>query len=243
VDITAGKDYPAMGSLSVFNPFELRKSLNLTDLKYDREGILLLRTDVSLGRLSGVKAYVSPSSPLENSVAGLSIFGHALTFDAGAVLQRKAGDMNAFGFFLRGDLLLEVNAAWSCHFDDRGGSRWNEAAAGADYSFFDGRLLASGTWYYAEKKPGPGVDRFLTARHYALVSLSFAPDDFLVLAADLFMNAVEGSCLVIPSVRVTVSDGLTATLLVSAATGGMNDEFSGRRFGNLAAGLRIEAKL
>lgn len=243
LDVTLGKNYAAFGLLSVFNPFELDKSLNLTDLKYAKEGILLALLDLPFGSLSGLKVYVSPSSPLDRTAGGLEAFGHFLKFDTGIVCQRKGLDKNSCGAFLKGDLLLGVNAAWAYHFDDKGQARWNEASVGADYSFFEGRLIATGSLYYAEKRPGPGVDRFLTSRIYGLADLTFAADEFFSAAFDLFVNAHDGSCLAVGSGGFLISDGLSLTLLFSVPTGGMKDEFTSRRMGDFTVACRIEARL
>jgi hypothetical protein len=246
-----GKIYPAFGILSPLNPFEFRKGLNPTDLKFEREGSAMAMADIGLGQLSGFRIWLSPGPVPDQSGFGLEAFSHLGSFDFGGVCNRKSPENNVTGLFLKGDLILGVNASWALHFRDDGSQLWNEASAGCDYSFFTGKLLLSATAYYAEHgapdragyDPQNSEDRYLFARGYGYFNATYVFDEFFSAQADVFLNACDGSVLVVPSIKSILANGLALLFYIPVPLGQGPDEFSPDRLGLWSAALRLEARM
>ena len=150
-DFTAGKTYVNFGNPGLFNPFEVMKTINFSDLNYDKEGLLAFEYDFAFSDLSGGKVYISPATGITNSAFGGSMTVNLFGFDIGAVANRKAIDKNVGGIYLKGDLEVGLNLSWANHFNDRFNTNYNEASAGIDYSIFDGKFFTGLTFYYNEK--------------------------------------------------------------------------------------------
>jgi hypothetical protein len=248
---TAGKIYVNFGNYGIFNPFELNKTVDLSDLTYDKDGILALQYEYALSDLSGIKVYAGPQGGLTNSSAGCSFHGHADSFDGGLVYDRLGIDTNKAGFYLKGDLEVGVNFSYAYHFDDYLTNNFSEAAAGIDYDFFDGKLQAAVTYYYDEKgaistnnyQPWGFNDVYFSARDYLFGDFKYTYDEFLSFELYVFLNLVDFSGVIAPSLTYTLSDGLTLTLLFSYITGTGQDEFSQDTFGQYSLTVRFEAKL
>ena len=252
-DFTAGKTYVNFGILGVFNPFEMSKQVNLQDLNYDKDGILALTHNFSFSGLSGGSWYVAPQMYLTNSGLGGSLFFNQSKFDFGFVANRKAYDQNLTGAYLKGDLEVGVNASYAYHFDDFLTNRFSKASAGIDYSFFDGKLIPSLTFYYDEKgaektndyNPLATDDKYFLAKYYIYGNITYIYDEFLSFQFNMFLNAIDGSAILMPQVKYTLSDGLDLTGLFIWFTGTGEQEFSPDRynFGQYAVDFRLEGKL
>ena len=247
---TLGKTYVNFGNYGIFNPFEISKSVNFSDLNYDKDGILAMEYDFSFGDLSGGKAYVSPSGDFTNSAYGGSIYANIAKFDIGAVANRKAANTNLAGVYFKGDLLAGLNASYAYHFDDSGTNRYDEAGAGIDYSFLDGKLFTGLTFYYDGNGAGRTndynflitADRYFVAKYYLYANAIYAYDEFLNFQLNTFVNCIDWSMLFIPLVQYTISDGLDLTGEFVIPAGSANQEFSKDRLLEYVALFRVEAK-
>lgn len=250
-DFTAGKTYVNFGNPGIFNPFEVMKTINFSDLAYDKEGMLAFLYDFSFNDLSGGKLYFGPSSGITNSAIGGSLYVNLFSFDAGLVANRKDIDKNITGLYFKGDLEIGINASWAYHFTDAFTNNFNEASAGIDYSFFDGKLFTGLTFYYDEKGAANTneyanalvSDVYQKAKYYLYGTISYQHDEFLGFRFDAFLNLVDYSSVLMPSVSYMISDGLTLTLLFDAVLGDDNQEFTRDLYGEYTFLLRVEGKL
>lgn len=249
-DFSLGKTYVNFGNAGIFNPFEMSDELDFTDISADKSGILALEWDFPLGKLSGGNFYISPDDPLSNTGIGGSLYMNVWKFDIGAVLNRENYNNNIFGFYLKGDLGVGLSASYAYHFDDyftNNSPGHNEAVIGIDYSFFDSKLIPSVEFHYDESGATSTNDYDPSdawkARYYVYANLTYTHDEFLNFGVYSFINAVDGSGMLIPFVNYLVFDGLTATLLGSYVWGKDTQEFSSDVYGNYNVLLRLEAKL
>lgn len=256
-DWTLGKTYATFGVAGLFNPFEIDRNVQLTDLGYTKEGIVGLTYEAALGPLSGCTVLLSPGTVSAEPAAAVGAYTHWDRFDLGWVAQRRDRDLNLTGMYLRGDLEVGVQAAYAYHFTDAGDRGFSEATAGIDYSFWDGQVLASATGSYLEggaASLGTTVPAFSGASGvvglgtpmaglYWYASLQFVPDEFFQARLDLFGNAEDGSGLVVPGATWVLADGLSLTLQGIVPTGAGPSQFSRERLGTLIGLVRVEAKL
>ncbi len=246
-----GKTYAAFGLLGVFNPFELDRSINVTDLGYVKEGVMGLTWELSLDELSGLQAYVSSEGNSQTTAAGVGFETHALGFDAGLVALRRGTNQNQAGVFLKGDLEVEAQASLAWNANDRGQDGSWEAVAGLDYSLLDGEWLVGAQYAYkgrsADREANPSGLAISAAgtfggRQYLYAWLSYVPDQFFQARCDLFCNVEDRSSLVVPSATWVLADGLSATLLGMVPTGAGWAEYGYESLGRAAVVARAEAK-
>lgn len=249
--ITAGKTYMNYGIRGMFNPFEMVKNVNFTDLNYDLEGMVALTWEPPLDDLSGLKIYIRPDIELSNSGGGLSLYTHLGTFDLGALYNRKMWNRNVTGLYFKGDLEIGINGAWAYHFDDYGTNSFNEANIGIDYSFFENKLILTFVFYYDEYGAESTdkynyfskQDKYFNAKYYAFADIAVVFDEFLSIQFDGFFNLIDGSGLVMPQIKYLLSDGLTVSALAGIPWGGDQSEFAPAKNGEYSILGRIEAKL
>jgi len=249
-DITVGKTYVNFGVAGLFNPFELDRAYNVTDVGYTREGVIAVTDEIAFGDLAGLKLYLSPSADNSQMAGGADAHFHVGSFDAGVVGQRVGRDNTVIGAYAKGDLELGVQAAAACHLDDHGSYRYAEAAAGADYSFGEGKWVATVLGYY---NGGAAVDRdslvplgsatAFSSRFYVYADLRWAPDEFSQARVSCLVNASDGSSLVIPSATWMLADGLSLNLQALVPTGTAGTQYSSTSLGRVIGLARVEAKL
>lgn len=269
-DFTLGKTYINLGNPGIFNPFELDKSVNLTDLSYTKEGIIALEYALAFGELSGIKAYAGHDSTISNYTTGLSLYSNVGGFDFGMVANRKGPtkataeneDMmnqyqtletdnaarNIAGVYFKGDLGVGMQGAYSYHISDRK-EQFSEANLGLDYSFFDGHLILSAIFYYnqdgtdkTEENMTIDTETYFSAKYYAYGNITYIFDEFLSADMGCFANLNDGSTIIIPELIVVIANGLIMTLQGAYVTGSGNQEFSRDLLGQYSILLRVEAK-
>lgn len=254
-DFSAGKTYVNFGVPGVFNPFEIDRSLNPTDLNYTKEGIVALAYEGQLDALSGVKAYAGPAGDT-SAAAGLCGFTHVGTFDLGAAAVRRSREDMLAGVYFQGDAEVGVQGAYAFHWRDTGQPAFSEAYAGVDYSFFDQKLVTAVQAYYHEVtgsqaktdvftglSSGQAGGSFFTGRFYGYAYALYAPDEFFQARLDVFLNAADASSLLIPSATWVLADGLNLTLQAIFLTGTGDTQFSRDAIADYIGLARIEAKL
>jgi hypothetical protein len=253
-DFTIGKTYVNFGSPGIFNPFEMDKGLDFSDLAYDKEGMLALMYEAPLGVLSGARLYISPKTVLSNTAAGFSLYGNLLGFDFGMVFNRKEYNRNSVGVYFKGDLEIGVEGAWAFHFDDyftNSNGNFNEAKLGIDYSFFTGKLISALAFYYCEAGATDtddydylsDLDKYFLAKYYLYGNITFVPDEFFSAQLDCFVNMIDFSAIIIPSVNYILADGFNVGLQFAYIWGDDDREFSRDRIGEYSLLLRFEARL
>ncbi len=269
-DFTLGKTYINLGNPGIFNPFELDKSVNLSDLSYTKEGIIALEYVLPFGELSGVKAYAGHDSLISNYTTGLSVYSNAGSFDFGVVANRKGPQeitaenedlinqnqmletdntaKNIAGVYLKGDLGVGVQGAYCYHIDDRK-EDFSEANLGIDYSFFDGHLILNAIFYYnqsgadkTEEYISTDTETYFFAKYYIYGNIIYIFDEFLSADIGCFANLNDGSTIIIPEAIIVIANGLTMTLQGAYVTGTGNEEFSQDLLGQYSILLRVEAK-
>ena len=246
-DVTIGKTYVNFGIPGVFNPFELAKTLNFSDLAYDREGLLAVEYELPLGDLSGMRTFISPQTELSNAAAGMGLYANIGGFDAGVVWLHRGADQNQAGLYIQGDIEIGINASWAYHFEDA----FNEISLGIDYSFFNQRLITAVSWYYADAGAATVLDydyetvqhRYLVASSYVYGNIRWVHDEFFSAGFECFVNLVDASAMLLPSITYLLADGLTITLRTAFLTGSGQDEFSRDTRGTFTTILRCEARL
>ena len=244
--ITAGKTYINFGVRGVFNPFEIRKSLDFSDLSSDNDGMNALCLDAAFSDLAGMKVYLSADT--ESLTGGVGILASLAGWDAGAMAARTGLGRNKAGFYFKGDALAGLGGAYALHFDDEGKNAYSEASVRADYSF--GKLIAAADLYYNEAGAASIsdyaalsiADSYLKARQYGHAGLYFTPDEFSRCSADSFFNFTDGSEIIIISYGSVIANGLEATLMAAAFTGEGASEFSRAAAGDYTVLFRIEGK-
>ncbi len=180
-DFTFGKTYVNFGNPGVFNPFEMEKNIDFTDLAYDKEGILAGVLEIPLSSLSGGQIYARPNKNLDESGYGFSLFGNITPFDFGLVANRKAKDKNLAGFYFKGDIELGVKGAYAFHFTEKAKKHFSEVNFGLDYSLKDFYIDVTG--YYDEKgalrkedyNDQADNDTFFLARFYLYNNICYKP--------------------------------------------------------------------
>ena len=251
-DITLGKTYVNFGIAGIFNPFEANKQVTLKDLSYDKEGILALEYEFSLGDRSGGKLYggvnFEESSKSNEYRGGASLWTNFQSFDMGIVANRYDRDRNLGGLYLKGDAVVGLQASYGCHFNDDFNSAVHEASAGVDYSFFSGKLVLTALFYFNEGGSTTKgsytyqADGYFGARYYTYGAVDYTHDEFFSSKLYSFVNCVDGSAIITGSCSFVITNGLTLTLLASAVTGSGNDEFSHTTHGWTSGLVRVEGK-
>ena len=250
-DFTLGKTYVNFGKKGVFNPFEMNKSLNFSDLEYDREGILALAWNMGWDNGLELSTYVSPQKGWTNSAGGFSTETHVGSFDIGAVYNRKQYGRNVAGFYFQGDIELGVHGAWAYHCDDYGNNPAHEINFGLDYSFFAGKLIIAADYYHSTAGATntnaytavSHQDRFLQASDYVYANISYIRDEFFSAQCSAFVNLIDGSTLILPMMRYTLFDGLDWTVQGGILAGTKHSEFDPEKLGTWSLDVRMEAKL
>ncbi len=256
-DVTIGKTYINFGNNGIFNVFEFDKSVNLTDLAYDKEGIYAVEYVYFHGNKFEGKFYAGAyDRDRDNDLyvedlrfaGGLSLMGHSGTFNYGFVANRIDTDRNVTGVFFKGDVEIGVNGSYAFHFNDHFNKMFSEAQLGIDYSFFDGKLVCTANFYYNERGASnhgihlPSPNYYFTARYYIYGSLLGLIDEFLSTGVDCFANLVDESLLVIPYFNWVVRDGITLSFLFPVPIGQGDQEFSRDTAGHISAVVRVEGK-
>ena len=248
-EFSVGKTYINFGNPGLFNPFELDKSVQMTDLQYARDGhlaaeyILHWQDTASLKVFGGV-----PAGPFDyNFTWGVSPSVHLGDFNLGAVLLHRKADFNTLGLYFKGDLYVGIEGAAAVHLDDNAKMNYTEANLGIDYSFTED-FIATVMFYYNENGADdpanylPSADQFLLARYYLFTSLNYSVDEFLGFQFGAFYNLVDESLIVLPAMNLIITNSLSTTFQMIVPTGGKNSEFSKNTTGEWTALLRIESK-
>jgi len=252
-DFTVGKMYINVGNTGIFNPFELDKSIQFSDLQYAREGFTGLEYSLPWN-LNNFKLFTAAAKNFKyqpvagyNPIYGTSLQLHFYTIDAGMAMIHNDRNNNRSGLFFKGDMILGVQGSYAAHTDDKMKFQYNEANAGIDYSFYSGKIITTLLYYYNEKGASDKInyqnnaEAFLKARDYILLSGVYQIDEFWNIQMPVFFNIVDQSTVIIPSVTTLLSGGLSINVQLPFFTGKTNDEFSNTR--NLfTLLLRIEGK-
>lgn len=253
-DFTLGKTYINLGIPSVFNPFELDRDVNVTDLSYTKEGILALTYEVPFAPLSGGKFYVSPEADQSEVSAGMDLYTNLGSFDLGLVAARTGRDQNLAGVYFKGDAEVELQGACALRADDEFSKYRFEAMVGADYSFFEGEWLLGAQFYYNgnenEEAQGNTTNGFaqlgyasFSDRYYIYANLLYAPDGFFQFRLDGFVNLEDYSALVVHTLSWVLADGLNLSLQWMIPTGVGDTQYSREVIGKYVILARVEAKL
>jgi hypothetical protein len=247
-NFTLGKTYINFGNPGLFNPFEMNKTINFSDLKYDRDGILSFEYDLSVSTVFFWKIYGSPEYKFDNSSYGTSIGFNAGGFDFGAVANRKTVNSNIAGVYFKGDLFFGVQGAYAMNFNDIGSRYYSEANFGIDYSFLEGNLVLSALFYYNENGAQTvesyvfSPNAFLFAKYYIYSNITGKIDDFTSLHISAFFNLIDGSILIIPGGTFKITNGLTIIGQLLFMTGDGRMDFSRDRYSDFSVILRVEGK-
>lgn len=252
-EFSVGKTYINFGNAGLFNPFELDKSVQMTDLQYARNGhlaaeYLLHWQDTSSLKIFGAAPETAVGAPFSyDFLWGVSPGVHIGSFNLGGVLLHKKSDFNTAGLYFKGDLFIGVEGAAAAHLDDEGKLLYTEANFGIDYSFTE-ESFVSLMFYYNEigaDDPAnylPSPDQFLLARYYLFAAINYSVDEFLGFQWGTFYNIIDNSFVLLPSMNVVIANGLSATFQIIIPTGEQNTEFSKNTLGEWTALLRMESK-
>ena len=235
-DVTLGKTYINFGNAGIFNPFDLDRSVNFSDLDYDREGLLATELNLFSGNLlhfkifGGIYNFDTTENNAELPVGAQFIF-HAGSFDLGAVIERMGHNRNVAGAWFRGDIVVGIQGAYGFHFDDAVGEYYHEANLGVDYSFLRGKLILALMVFFngegaldSDNYPASGT--FPHAMFYLYGTITGVISEFLNLKLNSFINCADGSSYLIPMVEWTIYDGLYLTVQVPFVMGN-GGEFPG----------------
>jgi hypothetical protein len=179
---------------------------------------------------------------------GISPGLHIGKFDTGAVFNHTTEDQNIAGIYLKGDAFVGVQASWGASFDDSFDYKRSQISAGIDYSFFDGHVITSFLFYFNEDGADdpdyymPAPDSFLLAKYYGMLSVVWSIDEFWSISAFGFMNFIDMSALLIPSVSVIIANGLAVNIQGIIPTNETEGEFAQNTVGNFSILLRVEGK-
>jgi hypothetical protein len=242
LQLTVGRAWIGLGPAGPLNPFELAPSLEMTDLAAERAGFPIIAAQLALGTLSGAKFYAASLSG--GAAAGTEWFTHLAGFDGGLVLGRAGRDRNLAGCWLKGDLGIGLDLALALHFPDDFSTPGASLTAGIDYSlggvvlrvaFHHDSRGGAEPYNYEETPSG-----WFHGRLYLQGGLAYQVDEFFALALDAFANLDDASLVLIPAVRWTVVDGLTAEGYPVIPLG--HGEFGRDRLGDAGLALRLTAK-
>jgi len=257
-DFTIGKTYVNLGTPGLFNPFESNKQITITDISYDKEGLLALEYLYNIGSKSGLKLY--GGSDLKEDDAGDlkstyrgggSIWTNALRFDMGLAANRLDVDRNLAGIYFKGDIMVGLQGAYAVHLNDDFQSPFHEMMAGADYSFYGGKIVINAFFYFNSAGSAASgsydlyrdlPDQYFAARYYTHGEIKYIHDQFFNTGVYALTNCIDGSTMIVPSFSVVAANGLTITLLFTTVTGKQSDEFSADTLGSFGSILRVEGK-
>ncbi len=255
-DLTVGKTYINFGNIGVFNPFELDRSLTVTDLSYTKAGLIAVAYDFAWGDLSGGKIFVSPEARGTSAAFGGSLYTHVQTFDVGIVADRLNQNDNCAGLYFKGDAEVGLQGSWAWHVNDSGTWAYSEVVLGADYSFFEGRLLTTVQGYYNGQ--GLGLSRTTTSffslesslqteafpnKFYMYANVTYQPDEFSTWQVDAFINLQDHSSLLMPMGTVILANGLNLSAQLILPTGVGHSQYSRDLYGHAVGLVKVEAKL
>lgn len=248
-DFTLGKTYVNFGNSGIFNPFEIDKNFQLTDIQYARSGIYAFEYYLPWQDLGGLKVYAGFNDSFDyNPMAGISPSFHLGKFDIGAVFNHSDIDKNIAGLYFKGDAILGVQGSWGIRMDDKFKYSHSEVSAGIDYSFFDGKIITSLLFYYNGsgaddvKNYKSSPDSFFLAKYYGFLSFAWIIDEFWNIKTNIFMNFIDTSALIMPGVTVVIANGLSLNLQVLFVTMQSDAEFSRDKSGDVTALIRVEGK-
>lgn len=257
-DFTIGKTYVNLGTPGLFNPFESNKQITITDISYDKEGLLALEYLYNIGAKSGLKLYggsdlkKDDTGELESTYrGGGSLWTNALRFDMGLAANHLDIDRNLAGCYFKGDVMVGLQGAYAVHFNDDFKSPDHEMMAGADYSFYGGKIVVSASFYFnsAGSAAAGSYDsyqnlpnQYFAARYYTHGEIKYIYDEFFNTGVYALTNCIDGSTMLVPSFSIVAANGLTITLLFTTVTGKSSDEFSGDTLGRFGSALRVEGK-
>ncbi|MDH5717059.1 MAG: hypothetical protein OEZ22_05420 [Spirochaetia bacterium] len=263
-DFTLGKTYINLGNSGIFNPFEIDKTLNFSDVSYAKKGILAFESVIPLGDLSRLKAYGGYNDTFKNYSTGFDLGFNIKSFDLGLASIRNGTNKNEkifihmpeyisesrniAGVYFKGDLELGIQAAYAHHFNDKIKHDFIEANFGFDYSFFGAMLLLNTIFYYNEnggsspKNYALQSEAYFFAKYYNYSGLIYAYDEFLSFDLGVFSNLNDKSSIIIASVNNTIANGLKVTFMTAFLTGKADDEYSIHKTGEYFALARIEGR-
>ncbi|MDH4199710.1 MAG: hypothetical protein OEV66_04940 [Spirochaetia bacterium] len=248
-DFTLGKTYVNFGNSGLFNPFEIDKSIQFTDLQYARAGLYALEYYLPWQDLSGLKVYTGYNDNFDyHPKWGISPGYHIGKFDLGAVFNHSDNNKNVSGLYFKGDAFAGINGSWGLYLNDKLEYSHSEASAGIDYSFFDGKVITTALFYFNEngaenyRNYKASADSFLLARYYAFLSFVWIIDEFWSASANVFMNLIDNSMVLLPSFSAVIANGLILTFQASFATALKDAEFSRDKMGDFTAMIRVEGK-
>ncbi len=245
---TLGKAFVNVGNGGLFNPFEIRKLVTFSDLSYTREGFLLASQTVNWQDTSELLVYAGSPNPFNyDPFWGISPGFHFSGMQGGLVVSHARADHNNAGIFLKGDYGAGFHGSWNTVLSDEGNYRYNEAVAGMDYSVNAQWFFDAGGYYNQSGADNPAEyetseTAYLSAEYYAFFSANYIPDEFLQMGVMAFINATDGSTLLLPSVTTFLSTGLSATLLFVLPTATGQTEFSQDLYGAATTLVRVEGK-
>jgi len=248
-DFTLGKIYVNFGNSGLFNPFEIDKLVQLSDLQYAREGLYAFEYYFPWQELSGLKAYAGFHEPFKyNPVGGISPSWHIGKFDLGGVFNHSGPGKNLAGIYFKGDALVGIQGSWGAHTDDQLEYRYSEVSGGIDYSFLEGKIVATLLFYYNEngaddyKKYVYNNESFLLAKYYGFFSFAWMIDEFWNIQLNGLANFVDRSAVIMPNVSVLITNGLRLFIQMNYYTEKKDAEFSREKSGDFYALIRVEGK-
>ncbi|MDH4261849.1 MAG: hypothetical protein OEV78_02255 [Spirochaetia bacterium] len=248
-DFTIGKTYVNFGNSGLFNPFEIDKKIQMTDLQYAREGLYAAEYYLPWQDLSGVKIYTGFNDAFDyNPMLGISPSYHLGKFDIGGIYNHSDIDKNITGFYFKGDAILGIQGSWGAHLNDKLKYSYSEISGGIDYSFFEGKIVTTLLFYYNEngadeyKKYKVSPDSFLLAKYYGFLSVSWLIDEFWSVQLNAFMNLIDNSAVIMPVASFIITSGLSVTLQVNMVTAKKEAEFSRDKSGDFSALMRVEGR-
>jgi hypothetical protein len=248
-DFTVGKTYVNFGNSGLFNPFEIDKKIQLTDIQYAREGLYAVEYNLPWQDLSSLKVYTGFNDAFNyNPMWGVSPGYHLGKFDLGGVFNHSDIDKNIAGIYFKGDAVVGVQGSWAAHLDDKLQYLYTELSGGVDYSFFEGKVVATALFYYNEngadevKKYNSSGDSFLLAKYYGFLSLAWIIDEFWNVRANVFINLVDNSAVIMPIVSFIIANGLTLSTQLNFVTAKTDAEFSREKSGDVSVLIRLEGK-
>ncbi len=244
--ISLGKSYINFGSREIFNPFELKKKLEISELDYEKEGVMTGSFYIHFASLGSIKGFISPED--KKLRTGISFNSSQKKFNVGIIFMHNEINNNKTGFFIKGDFLVNITLSAAFHFDDEFSNDFIEATSKIDYSF--NNFYIGATWYYNQKGATSSTeyltinipDVYLLARNYLFLQLSLKQSDFLSFTLYHFQNLNDNSGVVTGEVNYLITSGLKTALQISTATGKNETEFSSENIGALSMLFRVEGK-
>ncbi len=200
-DITLGRQIINFGVGELFSPINVFSAIDLSDINFTRNGSDIAEIKVPFNSTAGLDLVTSLTSHLSNNTSAVKLFANISGYDLSAIgIYRGAGNEAIAGLTFKGDIEIGIHGEAVEHFFNDNISNYFEGMLGADYSFFDSKLIFLLEYYYNEKPIDPDqvtpgnistINRLFYNRHYLFFLSQYQIDEIQQASLSVIYNPLQ----------------------------------------------------